>query len=351
MARVLITGVTGMVGSHLCEFLLREQQCEIFGVKRWRSSLINLENVKDKIKLIDRDLTDPHGCFDLISSVRPDYVFHLAAQSYVPDSWRNPQTTVLGNVSMQLNLLEAIRQAGLDPVIQIAGSSEEYGSVLPDELPITEKNILRPLSPYAVSKVTQDVLGYQYFKSYNLKIIRTRAFNHEGPRRGEVFVTSNFAKQIAEIEAGLKAPVLYVGNLDATRDWLDVRDVVRAYWLATQRCVPGEEYVIASGISRSIREMLNLLLAQTKLNVKVEIDSTRLRPSDVERLQGDSTKFRNATGWKPEISFETMMIDLLNYWRQRIARQKAGDSLSFPESGEVGISRLATNSTQMNFSP
>ena len=165
---------------------------------------------------------------------------------------------------MQLNLFEAVRFLKQDPVIQIAGSSEEYGKIYPDELPVTEVNPFRPMSPYAVSKVTQDLLAYQYFPSFGLKVIRTRAFNHEGPRRGEVFVTSNFAKQIAEIEVGLKPPVLSVGNLDSQRDWTDVRDIVRAYWLAVTYCTPGEDYVIASGVSRSVQQMLDFLLSLSK---------------------------------------------------------------------------------------
>jgi len=325
MTRVLVTGITGMVGSHLADFLLREQKdCQIYGTKRWRSNLLNVEHIQDRISLIDCDLIDPHSCRDMIQSVRPDYIFHLAAQSFVPDSWRNPHTTLIGNTTMQLNLLEAVRHAGIDPVIQIAGSSEEYGRVYPDELPITEKNPLRPLSPYAVSKVTQDVLGYQYFESYGMKIIRTRAFNHEGPRRGEVFVTSNFAKQVAEIEAGIKGPVIHVGNLDAMRDWLDVRDVVRAYWLAVKKCKPGDEYVIASGVSRSIKDMLDFLLTLTECKIDVQTDPQRLRPSDVVLLHGDATKFKQATGWQPEISFEQMMSDLLDYWRERLGVKARG---------------------------
>jgi GDP-4-dehydro-6-deoxy-D-mannose reductase len=254
MKRVLITGVTGMVGSHLAEYILKDQKdCEIFGTKRWRSSLANVAHLDEKINLIDCDLMDPTGCTDLIKGVKPDYVFHLAAQSFVPESWKNPQVTLQGNMLMQLNLFESIRHCGLDPVVQIALSSEEYGKVYPDELPITELNPLRPLSPYAVSKVTQDMLAYQYFASYGLKVIRTRTFNHEGPRRGEVFVTSNFAKQVAEIELGLKPAVLHVGNLNAQRDWTDVRDVVRAYWLATQHCTPGEVYVSVRSITHDSR--------------------------------------------------------------------------------------------------
>ena len=325
--RVLITGITGMVGSHLADYILSQQPgTEIFGVKRWRSNLENIAHITDQITLIDAELCDPSACTALIDTVRPDIIFHLAANSFVLDSWTNPGNTIHGNIGMQLNLFEAIRMLKLDPVIQIACSSEEYGKIHPDEIPVTEKNPLRPLSPYAVSKVGQDMLGYQYFESYGMKIIRTSAFNHEGPRRGEVFVTSSFAKQIAEIEAELKPPVLFVGNLDSRRDWTDVRDVVRAYWMAVTAGTAGEDYVIASGVSRSVRDMLDFLLTLTDAKIEVRTDPKRMRPSDVVNLRGDSSKFRAATGWQPEIPFEKMMNDLLNYWRDRIANSKYGSS-------------------------
>ena len=207
---------------------------------------------------------------------------------------------------------------GLDPVIQIAGSSEEYGLVLPDEVPITESNPLRPLSPYAVSKVAQDMLAYQYFRSYGMKTIRTRGFNHTGPRRGDVFVSSNFAKQIASIEAGLQKPVIRVGNLEAVRDFTDVRDMVRAYWLAVTRATPGEVYNLGSGRGITIRELLDLLVGMSEVEVEVEIDPDRLRPSDVEVLLADSSKFRQETGWEPAIPLETTLADLLEFWRRKI---------------------------------
>jgi len=317
--RVLITGITGMAGSHLADYLLAEHpQYEIFGTKRWRSPVANILHLKDRVQFVDCDLTDHTAALELMRKVKPDFIFHLAGHSFVPDSWRNPFVTLSDNAAMQLNVFEAVRHCDISPTIQVALSSEEYGKVYSDELPINELNQLRPLSPYAVSKVTQDMLAYQYHQSYGLKVIRTRAFNHEGPRRGEVFVTSNFAKQIAEIELGLREPVIKVGNLDAERDWTDVRDVVRAYWMAVNKCTPGETYVIASGKSRSIRSLLDLLLKMTDHKIEVEIDPARLRPSDVERLVGDATKFKQATGWEPQISFEQTMSDLLNDWRQRL---------------------------------
>jgi GDP-4-dehydro-6-deoxy-D-mannose reductase len=320
MKNVLITGITGMAGSHLADYLLSDHpDCAVYGTKRWRSQMNNVAHLEKQVTLLDCDLTDAHACFDLISKIKPAYIFHLAAQSFVPESWSSPQATMVNNTVMQLNIFEAVRRAGIDPKIQVALSSEEYGKVYPNELPISENNPLRPLSPYAVSKVTQDMMAYQYHQSYGMKIVRTRTFNHEGPRRGEVFVTSNFAKQIAEIELGLRTPVIHVGNLSAKRDWTDVRDVVRAYWLALQHCNPGEDYVIASGTTRTVQEMLDTLLTMTKVKINVEVDKSRLRPSDVEVLWGNPAKFKGVTSWEPTISFEKMMSDLLDYWRQRLA--------------------------------
>ena len=316
--KVLITGITGFVGSHLADYLLSLGSIEIHGIERWRSRTENIEHIRDKIKLVGCDIRDSISVTETIGKIKPDKIFHLAAQSFVPSSWQAPQESLTTNIIGELNVFEAVRAVNINPVIQIAGSSEEYGLVLPDELPIKETNPLRPLSPYAVSKVGQDFLGYQYYKSYNMNIIRTRAFNHTGPRRGEVFASSNFAKQIVEIEKNKREPVIFVGNLDARRDFSDVRDVVRAYWLATEKCLPGEVYNISSGKALSIKEMLDLLLKISKVKVEIKQDSARMRPSDVNVLLGDNTKFCKQTGWKPEIPFEQTLKDLLEYWRGKI---------------------------------
>ena len=319
--RALITGITGFAGSHLADYLLAEQpDVEIFGIKRWRSRMENIEHLDGKIQLRECDLRDAAAVQGVLAEIRPDFIFHLAAQSFVPASWRAPSETLTTNLLGQTNIFEAVRVLELDPVIQIAGSSEEYGLVLPDEVPIKETNPLRPLSPYAVSKVAQDLLAYQYFKSYGLKTIRTRGFNHTGPRRGEVFVTSNFAKQIASIEAGLREPVIHVGNLDAQRDFTDVRDMVRAYWLAVIKATPGEVYNLASGQTVTIRELLDRLLALSDTEVDVQVDPERLRPSDVEILLGDFSKFRSETGWEPTIPFDQTLKDTLDYWRQKLSK-------------------------------
>ena len=317
MKRCLITGVTGFVGSYLAEMLL-DKGMEVYGTIRWRSRMDNIELIKDKIHFIDADIKDAHSMQNVIDEAQPDFIFHLAAQSFVLSSWHAPAETLTTNIIGNLNLLEAIRKAGIDPVIQIAGSSEQYGMVYPNEVPIRETNPLRPMSPYGVSKVTQDLLSRQYFMSYGLKAVVTRAFNHTAGRRGEVFVTSNFAKQVAEIEKGIKKPIIYVGNLTAQRDWTDVRDIVRAYWLAVTKCDYGEVYNICSGKTRTVQSVLDLLLGMSNKNITVKQDPARMRPSDVEILQGDYSKFRDKTGWKPEISFEKTMQDLLDYWRERV---------------------------------
>jgi GDP-4-dehydro-6-deoxy-D-mannose reductase len=315
--RALITGITGFAGSHLAELLLSEK-IEVFGTARWRSKMENIEHLLDSITLVECDLRDAGSVTKVVAEVRPDHVYHLAAQSFVPTSWKAPVETLTTNIIGQVNLLEALRSHAANARVQIAGSSEEYGLVHENELPITEENPLRPLSPYGVSKVGQDVMGFQYHQSYGMGIVRTRAFNHTGPRRGEVFATSSFAKQIAMIENGKQEPVLRVGNLEATRDFSDVRDIVRGYKLAIEKGAPGEVYNICSGVARPIREVLDTLLRLTKAKIRVEQDPARLRPSDVPVLMGDSSKFRKQTGWEPKIPFEQTMSDLLDYWRERV---------------------------------
>ncbi len=315
--KALITGITGFAGSHLAELLLQEK-VEVHGIQRWRSKSDNINQIRDKIVFHEADLLDAHSLYKVIDEVRPSYIFHLAAQSYVQSSWASPSNTLEVNIIGTVHLFEAVRNSNLDIPIQIACSSEEYGKVLKDELPINENNPLRPLSPYAVSKLAMDYLGYQYFESYGLKVIRTRGFNHTGPRRGDVFSESTFAKQIAEIEKGRHEPVVYVGNLDAVRDYTDVRDMVKAYYIAVEKCDPGEAYNIATGVGWKIKDVLNLLLSMSKVKIKIVPDKDRMRPSDVEVLIGDSSKFRKKTGWKPEIPFEKTMEDLLNYWREKV---------------------------------
>jgi GDP-4-dehydro-6-deoxy-D-mannose reductase len=344
MPRVLITGVTGFAGSHLAEHLLARGDVEVYGACRWRSRLDNLSDLARQgrlnlrgvdavissetelcaivdpraVNLLQGDMADPYQMQTLIEVVKPDRIFHLAAQSFVPTSWSAPAETFHINTVGQIHLFEAVRTANIDPLIHVAGSSEEYGLVRPDEVPIKESNPFRPLSPYAVSKVAQELLAYQYHRSYGLKAVVTRGFNHTGPRHGPVLSCSSFARQIAEIEAELAPPVLYVGDLTTKRDWVDVRDVVRGYWLALEKGMPGEVYNIGSGTTRTIQSMLDLLLSLTPVSIEVRQDPARLRPSDVPILWADDSKFRAQTGWAPRIPFEQTMRDLLDYWRERV---------------------------------
>jgi len=275
---------------------------------------------KGRVTLLHCELTDAGAVEKLIGTVRPDRIFHLAAQSFVQSSFDEPAATMRINVESQLNVLEAIRRHDTKIRMHIAGSSEEYGLVHPDEVPMKETNPLRPLSPYAVSKVTQDKLAYQYFKSYALHLVVTRGFNHTGPRRGTHFSTSTFARQIAEIEAGHREPIVYVGDLTSKRDWTDVRDMVRAYWLALDRAEAGGVYNVGRGRTWTIGEMLNILLSYSTVKIRTQEDPARLRPSDVPILWADASKFHRATGWEPRIPFEQTLRDLLDYWRDRVRR-------------------------------
>ncbi len=318
--RALITGITGFAGSHLAEFILANHpDVDVYGIMRWRSRTENIEGIQQRVELIECDLRDATSVKTLLGQVRPDKIFHLAAQSYVPSSWNAPAESLTTNVLGQLNIFEAVRELDIKPWIQIACSSEEYGLVHEDELPIKETNPLRPLSPYAVSKVGQDYLGYQYHMSFGMNVVRTRGFNHDGPRRGDVFVSSNFAKQLIEVEKGKRQAVIYVGNLEARRDFTDVRDIVRGYWLSLERCKAGEVYNLCSGKAYSIQEVLDRLIEISGVKVKIEEDPARLRPSDVPVLLGDYSKFNKATGWAPEIPYDKTLADMLGYWREKIS--------------------------------
>ncbi|MBI4302657.1 MAG: GDP-mannose 4,6-dehydratase [Chloroflexi bacterium] len=349
--RTLITGVTGFVGSHLAENLLNKEGIEVYGIYRWRSRMENLDTLhragrlqiigenstiinarqlkgllkeqsrENSLHLIEADILDPFSMNCLMEAVAPDRIFHLAAQSYVPASQNAPAATLTTNIIGQVNLLEAVRKAGIDPQIHIAGSSEEYGLVYPQELPLKETNPLRPLSPYGVSKVAQEKLAIQYFHSHGLKTTVTRAFNHAGPRRGHVYFTAQFAKQIAEIEAGLRSPILYVGDLNSQRDLTDVRDIAQAYWLALDKGKPGEVYNVGSGRAYPVGEILDMMLAMSETKIEVKKDPARFRPSDVTLLQANNTKFCQQTGWQPLIPLKQSLEDELNYWRERTCGQ------------------------------
>lgn len=317
--KALITGITGMVGSHLAEYLLK-QNIEIHGTVRYRSRTENISHLSGKIHLHSLDLLDRTSLQEVVTSVRPDFIFHLAAQSYVQYSFAAPVITLETNCLGTANLLESIRLArtdGYNPTVHVCSSSEVYGQVLPEEVPIKESNPLRPASPYAVSKVCEDMLAFQYYVSWNMRIIRSRLFTHTGPRRGEVFAESAFAKQIAEIEHGIREPVVRVGNLDSVRTFMDVRDAVRAYWLMVNKCDPGEVYNIGGSRTMTVGEMLQILLSHSShKGIQVVQDPKLLRPSDVTLQIPCCDKFKNKTGWEPEIPFEKTMSDLLLYWRE-----------------------------------
>jgi len=319
--RVLVTGITGFVGSHLADYILEGfPEVKILGLVRWRAPKENIRHILDKITLCHGDLVDLPSLKSTLVEHRPDIIFHLAAQSYVDFSFKAPVATLEANIIGTCNLLEAIKElkfsSGYDPIIHICSSSEVYGQVKEDEVPIKEDNPFRPASPYAVSKVAEDMLGFQYWLSWKIKTIRTRMFTHTGPRRGEVFAESTFAKQIAAIEAGLMPPIIKVGNLESIRTFLDVRDAVKAYWILVNRCLPGEVYNVGGAETMTIGEMLNRLVKlSTVKNIAIEVDPGRLRPSDVTLQIPCIDKFVKATGWQPEIKFEKTLEDTLNYWR------------------------------------
>lgn len=324
MGSVLITGITGMVGSHLADFLLENTDWKIYGFCRWNDSLENIEhlseliNEKKRIELIYGDLNDAISVINCIRLSNPDYVFHLAAQSYPQTSFIAPIETLQTNIIGTANLLEALKEQ--NAVIHICSSSEIFGRVPKDKLPINEECSLHPASPYAISKVGTDLLGRYYAEAYGMKIVTTRMFTHTGPRRGDVFHESTFAKQIAMIEAGLQEPKIYVGNLQSLRTYADVRDAVRAYYLlVTQNPIPGEYYNIGGDHTCTVEETLYHLIRLSKApTIDVIVDKDRLRPIDADLQLPDCSKFKQHTGWKPEIPYETTMLDLLNYWRNKV---------------------------------
>lgn len=316
--RVLITGINGFAGSHLAKYFLGLRGVRVFGTKRKNSELRNLSGLSSAAKLIDSDLNDRKSIHRALKLSKPDRIFHLAALSYVPASWKDPALTLSTNMEGEIAIFESLRELGQKPRVLVAGSSEEYGKVKPSEVPVKETNELRPLSPYGVSKVGQDLLGYQYFQSYKIPVVRTRAFSHTGPGQKEVFAASHFAREIALMELGRKNPVLLVGNLEARKDYSDVRDIARAYWLALEKGEPGEVYNICSGRGRKMKEILGILLGYAKVKIRVQNDPARMRPSDVPLLVGDASKFRRRTGWAPKIPIEKTLLDLLNDWRVRV---------------------------------
>ena len=329
--KALITGMTGMVGSHLADYLLANTDWEIYGVQRWRSAFDNIAHLSDMINRGDRvfvrygDLNDQTSLIAVLAEVNPDYIFHLAAQSYPQTSFTAPIDTLNTNVLGTARLLESVRLLKQTPIIHVCASSEVFGRVSADKLPIDEECTFHPASPYAISKVGTDLLGRYYAEAYGMTVMTTRMFTHTGPRRGDVFHESTFAKQIAMIEADLIPPVVKVGNLDSLRTYADVRDAVRAYYmLVTVNPIAGEYYNIGGTHTCKVGDTLNTLLSfSVRSDIKTETDPERLRPIDADLQVPNTAKFTAHTGWKSEISYEQTMKDLLDYWRARVKREGA----------------------------
>jgi len=327
MTTAFITGITGMVGSHLTDYLLANTDWKIYGLARWNEPFDNLEhlveeiNKKDRIEIIYGDLNDLASLITAVDKAKPNYVFHLAAQSYPQTRFDAPIETLQTNILGTANILEALRKSSYkDAIIHVCASSEVFGRVPKEKLPINEECSFHPASPYAISKVGTDLVGRYYAEAYGMTIMTTRMFTHTGPRRGDVFSESTFAKQIAMIEAGLQESKIYVGNLDSLRTYADVRDAVRAYhMLVTINPTAGEYYNIGGSYTCTIKQMLYYLISRSKVkNIEIVIDPERLRPIDADLQVPDTTKFQKHTGWKPQIFFEQTMDDLLEYWRNKV---------------------------------
>jgi len=328
--KALITGITGMVGSHLTDYLIENTDWDIVGMTRWRSPLDNIEHLLSRVENKDRvfleygDLNDQTSLYNIIENNQPNYIFHLAAQSYPKTSFDLPVDTLNTNILGTARLLEAVRYAKIKPIIHVCASSEVFGRVSKEKLPINEECSFHPASPYAISKVGTDLVGRYYAEAYDMCVMTTRMFTHTGPRRGDVFAESTFAKQIAMIEAGLIPPTVKTGNLDSLRTWADVRDAVRAYYmLVTVNPQKGAYYNIGGTYSCTVGEMLNTLLSMSTVkNIEIQTDTNRLRPIDADLQVPDTAKFKKHTGWQPEIPFDKTMEDLLEYWRKNISNGK-----------------------------
>lgn len=323
MKKALITGITGFAGSHLAELLLAKGY-RVAGLAHGSGGLTNIEHILERLELHECDIRDPARFHEVLGLTKPDEVYHLAAIAHVPTSYRDVRLTLEVNFHGTLNLFEAVKAAVPEARVLFVGTASEYGLVKDSEIPTHEDVPLRPVDPYGVSKAAADMLAYQYHKNYGLHIVRVRPFNHIGPRQAPDFVVPSLAKQIAEIEKGVRDPVITVGNIEAKRDLTDVRDMVSAYWHAVQQGEAGEVYNICSESAYSISELLDKFLAMAGKAIEVRQDPERLRRTDVPTLLGDCSRFRNLTGWKPRIPLDTTLRDLIEYWRSVIEGRESG---------------------------
>ncbi len=313
--RALITGITGFAGGHLAQTLL-DRGDEVFGVARDQG--VGLSHLNQEITPVIADLQDAEVVNGLLADYCPEAIYHLAGQAFVPTAWANPWATLENNIRPQLNILQAMVKQKSRARLLIVASNQVYGPVTQDQLPVKEETPLRPDNPYGVSKVVQDILGLQYFLSHGVDVLRVRAFNHIGPRQNPVFVAASFARQIAQIEAGLTEPVIRVGNLAAKRDFTDVVDVMRAYALLVEYGEPGEAYNVGTGQAHSIRYLLEVLLSYTNVDISIEPDESRMRPSDISIIYADNSKLKSKTGWAPTVPFEESLKRVLDYWRAEV---------------------------------
>jgi len=322
--KILITGITGFMGSHLAEYAL-EKGCQVYGLKRWNlSRMRNVHHIIDKINWIDCDITDNIAVRKALEICNPEKIFHLAAESFVSPSWNHPSHYMDVNYKGTVNLFEAVKDLNFEPKILIPGSGEEYGEIHEDEIPITENTQLRPVNPYAVTKIAQDLISNVYFRTYGMKIIRVRSFNHEGPRRDNVFGIPWYAYQIARIENDLQEKIIKTGHTGDKRNFTHVKDMVEAYWLAIDSCKSGELYLIGSDEDEKVftyREIIDMLLEMSTVkNIQIVQDQKYTRPTSVPRLIGNTSKFRELTGWKPKHSINQILKDTLEYWREFVKK-------------------------------
>lgn len=312
MKKGLVIGAAGFVGNYLIEEMVKS------GIEAYATKLPHEKLDNPKAKVFDLDIMDKDAIVSLLFEVRPDYIFHLAAQSSVGLAWKNPGLTIDVNIKGGVNVMDAIRELFYKPRVLLIGSGEEYGHIQPGETPICEENHLRPGNIYAATKVCQNMIGSIYSKAYDMELMMVRAFNHIGPGQAPMFVVSDFCKQVAEIEKGLREPVMRVGNLAAKRDFTDVRDVVKAYVLLVQAGKAGETYNVGSGNAQAIQEILDLIVSMSQVDIQVEVDPNKLRPVDVPIIEADITKINSLTGWKPEILLEQTIKETLDYWRASV---------------------------------